>query len=66
MAQLKAAAHLQNLMLQEATTAAYQDVFLISAAISLITIVPGLLRKPVSGTSRQKAEHGASERRTAS
>jgi EmrB/QacA subfamily drug resistance transporter len=59
MAQLKAGAHLQNLMLQEATTAAYQDVFLISAAISLISIVPGLLRKAVSGTSRHKAEHGA-------
>jgi hypothetical protein len=33
-------------MLQdEANIAAYQDVFLVSACISLLTIVPGMLRK---------------------
>jgi MFS family permease len=45
MAPLKADVHLHNTMLEEAAIAAYQDVLLLSAAISLFTIVPGLLRR---------------------
>jgi len=56
LAQLKAGAHLRNIMLQEATTAAYQDVFLISAFVSLFTIVPGLLRERAARISRKNAK----------
>jgi MFS transporter, DHA2 family, multidrug resistance protein len=44
LAQVRTAARLNSMMQDEATIAAYQDVFLISALISLCTIVPGLLR----------------------
>ena len=44
-AQVKAAAHLQNMMLEEATVAAYQDVFMLSAFLSLFNVLPSLLQQ---------------------
>ncbi|MGE3538013.1 MAG: DHA2 family efflux MFS transporter permease subunit [Candidatus Tectimicrobiota bacterium] len=44
-AQVRAAARLNSLLENDATVAAYQDVFLCSALISLFTILPGLLRQ---------------------
>jgi len=44
-AQVRTAAHLNAMMQDEASIAAYQDVFLFSAFLSLFTILPGLLRK---------------------
>jgi EmrB/QacA subfamily drug resistance transporter len=44
-AQVKAATHLHNMMLQEATVAAYQDVFMLSAFISLFNVLPSLLQR---------------------
>lgn len=44
LAQVRAAARLNGMMQDEATIAAYQDVFVLSALISLVTILPGLLR----------------------
>jgi hypothetical protein len=55
MAQVKAAAHLSTLMQQEANVAAYQDVFLCSAFISLFTILPGLLRSAAPRTRTETA-----------
>jgi EmrB/QacA subfamily drug resistance transporter len=44
-AQVKTAAYLNTMMQDEASIAAYQDVFLFSAFLSLFAILPGLLRK---------------------
>ena len=44
-AQVRSAAHLNAMMQDEASIAAYQDVFLFSALLSLFTILPGLLRQ---------------------
>jgi DHA2 family multidrug resistance protein len=44
-AQAKAGAHLRGMMTEEASIAAYQDFFLISALISLFSLLPGVLRK---------------------
>jgi hypothetical protein len=44
-AQVKAAAHLQNMMLEEAMVAAYQDVFMLSAFLSLFNVLPSLLQQ---------------------
>lgn len=44
-AQVRTAAHLNTMMQDEASIAAYQDVFLFSAFLSLFAILPGLLRK---------------------
>jgi DHA2 family multidrug resistance protein len=44
-AQVKAATHLHDMMLQEATVAAYQDVFMLSAFISLFNVLPSLLQR---------------------
>lgn len=49
-AQVRAAARLSGMLEDGAAVAAYQDVFLCSAFISLFTIVPGLLRQ----AARQK------------
>jgi DHA2 family multidrug resistance protein len=46
--QVKTAAQLNAMMQGEAGILAYQDIFVVSAFISLFTIVPGLLRKSVS------------------
>lgn len=54
-ARVKVDARLHGLMQDEATTAAYQDVFLCSAVISLLTILPGLLRKS-SAAARVEAK----------
>ncbi len=43
-AQVRTAAKLNAMIQDEANVAAYQDVFLVSALISLATILPGLLR----------------------
>ena len=43
-AQVRGAAHLHALLHEEATIAAYQDVFLYSALLSLAAILPALLR----------------------
>ena len=59
LARLKAGAQVQNMMLQEAAIAAYQDVFLLSALISLCTIIPGLLRKSAPRSSSPTARHSA-------
>lgn len=49
-AQVRAAARLSDMIHNDATVAAYQDVFVCSALISLFTIVPGLLRQaPAKG-----------------
>jgi hypothetical protein len=44
-ARAKAGVYLRGMMLEEAAIAAYQDFFLVSAFISLFSILPGLLRK---------------------
>jgi len=44
-AHLKAGMHLRGIMAEEATIAAYQDFFLVSAFISLFSLLPGLLRQ---------------------
>jgi EmrB/QacA subfamily drug resistance transporter len=44
-AQLKAAAHLQNMLMEEATVVAYQDVFMLSAFLSLFNVLPALLQR---------------------
>jgi hypothetical protein len=44
-AQVKAVTHLHDMMLQEATVAAYQDVFMLSAFISLFNVLPSLLQR---------------------
>ena len=46
LARVKAEAHVHTVMQNEASIAAYQDVFLCSALISLCSILPGLLRQP--------------------
>jgi DHA2 family multidrug resistance protein len=45
LARVKAEVYLHSMMLGEATTAAYQDIFLLSAGISLFNILPALLRR---------------------
>jgi len=44
-AQVRTVARLSAMLQEEANIAAYQDVFLISACISVFTIIPGMLRK---------------------
>lgn len=44
LAQVKADTYLNSIMQQEANVAAYQDVFLFSAFLSLFSLVPGLLQ----------------------
>jgi EmrB/QacA subfamily drug resistance transporter len=44
-AQVRTAARLNAMLQDEASIAAYQDIFLVSAFISLFTILPGLLRQ---------------------
>lgn len=50
-AQVRGAARLNAMMQEEASIAAYQDVFFCSALISLVTILPALLR-----TSERRAQ----------
>jgi EmrB/QacA subfamily drug resistance transporter len=58
-AQVRAAARLQNILQDDATVAAYQDVFLCSAFISLLTILPGLLRQAAPKKEPRPAATGA-------
>ncbi len=44
LAHVKASAHFHTMLMGEATILAYQDIFLLSAFISLFNIIPGLLR----------------------
>lgn len=55
LAQTKALAHLHHMMLAEATTAAYQDIFVISAFISLFNLLPALLRRRADAPTSQAA-----------
>jgi EmrB/QacA subfamily drug resistance transporter len=59
MARLKAGVHMRGMMLEEAAIAAYQDFFLVSACISLFTLIPGLMRKATSKRWGKKAKHRA-------
>jgi DHA2 family multidrug resistance protein len=56
LARVKAAAHLHKMMLEEATITAYQDFFLLSAGLSLLIILPALLRKRASLSSSDTKE----------
>jgi hypothetical protein len=47
-AQIKAAAHLHSMMQAEATVVAYQDVFMLSAFLSLFNVLPSLLQRRAS------------------
>ena len=55
-AQVRGAAHLHTMLQEEASIAAYQDVFLCSALLSLCAILPGLLR-----TSARRTPSGSVE-----
>jgi EmrB/QacA subfamily drug resistance transporter len=57
MARLKAGAHMRSLMLEEAAMGAYQDFFLVSAVVSLVTLVPGLMRQAARKRWGKKAKH---------
>jgi hypothetical protein len=67
-AQVKAAAHLQNMLLEEATVVAYQDVFMLSAFLSLFNVLPSLLqrrasqRRPAAPQEKQVAHETPPER----
>jgi hypothetical protein len=55
-AQVRGAAHLHAMLQEEASIAAYQDVFLCSAFLSLCALLPGLLR-----TSARRTPSGGAE-----
>lgn len=59
-AQVKTEAHLYSILQHEANVAAYQDVFLCSAFISLFSILPGLFRASAARTRKESlAPHTA-------
>jgi EmrB/QacA subfamily drug resistance transporter len=64
LAQTKALAHLHQMMLAEATTAAYQDIFLISAFISVFNLLPALLRRRAAIATPQPTRAQAAVPRT--
>lgn len=49
-AQVRTLSQMNGLLQDQASIAAYQDVFIVSACISLVSILPGLLRKAVRRT----------------
>lgn len=54
-ARLKAETYLQNVMLDEATVAAYQDVFMLSAFLSLFNVLPSLLQRRAAASVQNRS-----------
>ena len=56
LARVKAMAHLHSMMVREATVAAYQDIFLLSAVIALFNLLPALLRRRATRVQKPQGE----------
>ncbi len=56
LARVKATAHLHSMMVREATVAAYQDIFLLSAVIALFNLLPALLRRRATRGQKPRGE----------